>query len=253
MSARPLIAVVAYHLEPGRVSRWPDGGYGVPAPYLDALRRSEAHPAILSPGEPGDPAELLEPFDGLLLVGGGDVDPARYGGDDDAHVYGVDRERDELEVGLLLAADAMAVPTLCICRGLQVMNTAFGGSLHPHLPDLEGTVEHGAPVADVRTTHEVRIEPGSRLAEAMGGDPVACSSHHHQGVDRLGEGSRATGWSEDGLVEALERESADRPGWMVGVQWHPEDSAVADPRQQGLFDGFAAMAARRAADHEVSR
>jgi putative glutamine amidotransferase len=244
LSAPPFIAVVAYHLAPQRVSRWPDGGYGVPAPYLDALRRAGARPAILAPGEAGEPADLLAPFDGLLLVGGGDVDPARYGGTDDGHLYGVEPDRDALEIALLHAADERALPTLCICRGLQVMNTAFGGTLHPHLPDLEGTIEHGAPVADERTMHDVNVGSGSRLGAAIGTEAVACSSHHHQGVDRPGDGLRPTGWSEDGLVEALERGSGDhpRPGWMVGVQWHPEDTAATDPRQLALFEGFVEAA-----------
>lgn len=244
MNARPLIAVVAYHLAPDRVARWPEGGYGVPAPYLDALRRSGAHVAILSPGESGGPEELLEPFDGLLLVGGGDIDPARYGGASDEHVYGVEPDRDQLEIDLLHGADRLSLPALCVCRGMQIMNAAFGGSLHPHLPDLEGTIEHGAPVADTRTVHEVRTAPGSRLKRATGDEVLSCSSHHHQGVDRLGEGLVATGWSSDGLVEAVEREPGDsvQTPWMVGVQWHPEDTAAADPSQQALFDGFTLAA-----------
>jgi putative glutamine amidotransferase len=244
VSARPLIAVVAYHLAPGRVPRWPQGGYGVPAPYLEALRRAGARTAIISPGESGVPQELLEPFDGLLLVGGGDVDPARYGGTSDAHVYGVEPDRDDLEMDLVRATEALSLPTLCICRGMQIMNTAFGGSLHPHLPDLEGTIEHGVPVADTRTLHEVRTAPGSRLRTVTGGDVLSCSSHHHQGVDRLGDGLLATGWSSDGLVEAVERDPGGpgRDTWMVGVQWHPEDTATADPSQQALFDGFVLAA-----------
>ncbi|HEY1335730.1 MAG TPA: gamma-glutamyl-gamma-aminobutyrate hydrolase family protein [Myxococcaceae bacterium] len=235
MSAPPLIAVVAYHLAPGRVTRWPDGGYGVPGPYLDALRRAGAGAVLLPPGEPGDPDELLAPFDGLLLVGGGDVDPARYGGANDGHVYGVEEDRDELELSAIHAADEAGMPVLCICRGLQVMNVAFGGTLHPHLPDLEGTIEHGVPVADEQTVHEVALEEASRLGAAVGAGSIACSSHHHQGVDRVGDGLRPTAWSEDGLVEGLEREGDT---WFVGVQWHPEDTAATDPRQQALFDTF---------------
>lgn len=249
MSARPLIAVVAYHLAPGRVTRWPEGGYGVPALYVDALRRAGARSAILPPGESGAPDELLDPFDGLLLVGGGDVDPARYGGASDGHVYGVEPDRDDVETDLLLAADRLAMPALCICRGMQVMNVAFGGSLHPHLPDLEGTIEHGVPVADTRTLHEVRTAPGSRLRDLTGDEIPSCSSHHHQGVDRLGEGLKATGWSRDGLVEAVEHDAGGRgqDAWMLGVQWHPEDTAASDAVQQGLFDAFVLAAAERAA------
>lgn len=252
MSARPLIAVVAYHLGPGRVARWPEGGYGVPAPYLDALRRAGAHAAILPPGESGSPEELLEPFDGLLLVGGGDVDPARYAATPDEHIYGVEPDRDELETNLLRAVDRVSLPTLCICRGMQVMNTAFGGSLHAHLPDLAGSVAHGAPVADTRTLHDVRTAPMSHLRAATGEEVLSCSSHHHQGVDRLGDGLVATGWSPDGLVEAVEREPVDprHDAWMLGVQWHPEDTAATDPVQQALFDGLALAARSRAGVRE---
>ncbi|MGE5226298.1 MAG: gamma-glutamyl-gamma-aminobutyrate hydrolase family protein, partial [Planctomycetaceae bacterium] len=111
MTFRPLIAVAAYHLGAERVERWPDGGYGVPAPYLEALRRADARTAIVSPGEVGDPRELLAPFDGLMLVGGGDVDPARYGAEpDEAHNYGVEPDRDAFEIDLLLAAERMRMP-----------------------------------------------------------------------------------------------------------------------------------------------
>ena len=136
---RPLVAVVAYHLAHDRVARWPHGGYGVPAPYIEALRRAGARTAIVSPGEPGEPEEILEPFDGLMLVGGGDVDPARYGAEPDTtHNYGVEPDRDAFEIELLLAAERMRVPALCICRGMQVMNVAYGGTLHQHLPDMPG-------------------------------------------------------------------------------------------------------------------
>ena len=224
-SYRPLIGVVAYDLADDRISRWPHGGYGVPKPYLDALRRAGARTAILSPGEEGDPEELLDPFDGLLLTGGGDVEPARYGARADEHVYGVEPARDELEISLLRGADRIRLPTLCICRGVQVMNVAFGGTLLQHLPDVAGLSEHGVPLEGTGTLHDVLPEPGSRLSAVTKSGSLACSSHHHQGVDRLGEGLAVTGRSEDGLIEAIERIVPDqqdmRATWMLGVQWHP--------------------------------
>ena len=241
---RPLVAVVGYHLAPGRVTRWPDGGYGVPGPYLDALRRFGARTLIVSPGETNDPDEILAPFDGLMLVGGGDVDPALYGATPDAeHTYGVEPDRDRLEIDLLLAADRLRMPTLAICRGMQIMNVAFGGTLHQHLPDMPGMLEHGVPVADTISAHRVKPAPGSRLLATVGVDELSCSSHHHQGIDRVGEGLVATGWSDDGLVEALERVVDDpyEGAWMLGVQWHPEDTAANDPAQQAIFDGFALL------------
>ncbi len=246
-SYRPLIAVVGYHLAPGRVTRWPDGGYGVPRPYLDALRRAGARTLIVSPGETNDPAEILEPFDGLMLVGGGDVDPALYGAKPDAeHTYGVEPDRDRLEIDLLLAADRLRMPTLAICRGMQIMNVAFGGTLRQHLPDVPGMLEHGVPVADTISTHDVTPVRGSRLTATTKSGVLSCSSHHHQGVDRLGDDLVATGHSPDGLVEAIERRENDPDDvelpWVLGVQWHPEDTADRDPAQQALFDAFVLVA-----------
>ena len=250
MSYRPLIAVVGYHLAPGRVTRWPEGGFGVPATYIEALRRAGARTLIVNPGEPSDAEEILEPFDGLLLIGGGDVDPSRYGADPDVtHNYGIEPDRDELEIELLHAADRIAMPTLCICRGMQVMNVAFGGTLHQHLPDMPELIEHGIPNVDTYSIHEVESDRASRLRATTGVGTLTCSSHHHQGVDRLGDGLVATGWSDDGLIEALERVVDDPYGgvWMVGVQWHPEETAATDPAQQALFDSLVSLSRWRGA------
>ena len=244
-SYRPLIAVVAYHLDGTRVARWPEGGYGVPSLYLDALRRAGARTVILAPGEEGDPEEILEPFDALLLVGGGDIDPARYGGSSDEHVYGVEPDRDEAEIELLHAADRIAMPTLCICRGVQIMNVAFGGTLHGHLPGVPGMQVHGVPLDQSQTIHEVKPEPGSRLADVTESASLACLSHHHQGIDRLGDGLAVTGRTEDGLIEAIERIVPDPEDptatWMLGVQWHPEETAERDPAQQSLFEALTRL------------
>jgi putative glutamine amidotransferase len=260
---RALIAVVAYHLDPTRVARWPDGGYGVPAPYLEALRRAGARIAIVAPGEEGDPDEILDPFDGLLLAGGGDVDPSRYGAEPDAeHTYGVEPDRDAFEIDLLRAADRAHKPVLCICRGMQIMNVAFGGTLYPHLPDRPGLLEHGVPLDGTEVSHDVAVEPGTLLsATTKSATPLDCASHHHQGVDRIGERLRIAGRSSDGLVEALELEGADlnrTTTWILGVQWHPEETAAEDPAQQRLFDAlvsiarvFSASPRRRSSSREV--
>ena len=255
MSYRPLIAVVAYHLADDRVPRWPDGGYGVPAPYLEALRRAGARTAIIAPGEDGEPEALLEPFDGLVLVGGGDVHPSTYGADPDTeHLYGVERDRDAFEIGLVHAADRVHVPTLCICRGMQIMNIAFGGTLHQHLPDMEGLLPHGVPVENTESLHPVIPEPRTLLSATTKSGPLTCSSHHHQGVDRVGERLVVSGRSPDGLVEAIEVPvpdmnttgvSAAEITWMLGVQWHPEETAATDPTQQSLFDAVTLLARHR--------
>jgi putative glutamine amidotransferase len=247
VSYRPLIAVAAYQLDGTRVARWPDGGYGVPAPYLDALRRANARTAIISPGEVGDAAETLDPFDGLLLVGGGDVDPGRSGAEPDLeHNYGVEPDRDAFEIALLRAADASHLPTLCICRGAQVMNVAFGGTLHQHLPDVEGLLEHGVPLEGTETLHDVEPVAGTRLSATTKSNAIRCSSHHHQGIATVGPGVTVSGRSPDGLVEAIERGKFDMNaadgGWMLGVQWHPEETAAGDAAQQSLFDALSQLA-----------
>ena len=226
--------------------RWPDGGYGVPAPYIEALRRSGARGLIVRPGETGDPEEILEPFDGLLLVGGGDVDPPRYGGDADTeHIYGVEPDRDAVRDRAAARRRPPAPPTLCICRGMQVMNIAFGGTLHQHLPDMAGLLPHGVPIEDTESMHDVTPAPGSRLLGHGGvGVPLVLvpppprrRSRRRRPASRRAE--------PDGLVEAIERgrwTTRTRDDWMLGVQWHPEDTAADDPAQQAMFDGFCLLA-----------
>jgi putative glutamine amidotransferase len=229
---RPEIGIVSYHLRPGRVTNWTVGGYGLPENYVDAVRRAGGRATLMLPGDDRSPAELLDTLDALLLIGGGDVEPARYGEDPGESIYGVEPDRDALEIDLLREADLRETPTLCICRGMQVMNVAFGGSLIQDLPSGQRFMPHGAPSGTDALVHDVKLAGESAVARAAGSEVVACSSHHHQGVDRLGRGVVATGWSEDGLVEAIELER----GWMLGVQWHPEDTAPKDEAQQGLFD-----------------
>ncbi len=236
----PQVAVVAYHLRPGRVSLWNVGGYGVPENYIDALRRAGGRPAMLLPGDETPIEVVLEPCDALLLVGGGDVEPSRYGREPHAEVYGLEPDRDGFEIALLRHAGRTEMPTLAICRGMQVMNVAFGGTLIQHLRDHPEYVEHGIPSGQDLARHDVKLAPGSLIAEAAGADVLSCSTHHHQGIDGVADGLSATGWSDDGLVEAVEGEG----GWMLGVQWHPEDDAERDPAQQALFDTLIARAAR---------
>jgi putative glutamine amidotransferase len=232
--AAPLIALVGYHLADGRVTRWDTGAYAVPDEYVTALDRAGGRAAVLTGSGEGPPEDLLERFDGLLLVGGGDIEPERYGASEPhPDVYGVDPDRDRFEIDLVLAADRMGVPTLAICRGIQVMNVAFGGTLHQHLPELAAFDRHRLP-AKVGSIHEVKVDESSRVATASGAVALRGYSAHHQGLDRLGEGLAPVGWSEDGLIEAVERPV----GWMVGVQWHPERTAPEDPAQQALFDAL---------------
>ena len=229
-----LVGIVAYRLRPGRVSGWDNGAFAVPDSYVHALDRAGVPSALVCAPGPGAAEELLRPFSGLMLIGGGDVEPGRYGAEPDPRVYGIDPDRDSLEIELLRAANRLGIPALGICRGAQVLNVAFGGTLIQHLPDEAGRVGHGMRGEDA-TLHSVKVSPGSRLRKACRGEELACSSHHHQGIDRLGEGLVPVAWSEDGMVEGIETAG----GWMLGVQWHPEDTARADPAQQSLFDAFA--------------
>jgi putative glutamine amidotransferase len=234
----PLVAIPTYHLGPGKVGNW-EGAFAVPEPYVAALRAAGARVVLLPPGEPEEPEELLAPFDGLLLAGGGDIEPARYGAADHPAQYGVDPGRDQLELALARAAVSMELPLLGICRGVQLLNVAFGGTLVQHLEDGDSPVVHRDEAK--QAIHGLRVEPGSRLAEALGQVEAEGLSHHHQGLDRLGEGFRAVAWAPDGLVEGIERDD----GWTVGVLWHPESTAAADPVQHRLLRAFAGVASRR--------
>ena len=240
MSA-PLVAIPTYRLRAGRVKLWESwDAVALPQQYVSAVRAAGGRPVLLAPPEPEAPEEILAPFDALLLAGGGDVDPASYGGNARDEVYGVDPVRDELELGLARAAATRGLPTLCICRGMQVANVAFGGTLVEHLPAVEGVGRHGEPLGKA-VTHQVLLEPGSTIRGVMGEDRVAGASHHHQGLDRVGDGLIPVGRSDDGLIEAVERPD----GWFIGVQWHPEETFETDPAQQALFAGLVERAAAR--------
>lgn len=243
---RPLVAIPAGRMDGSRIEGWGPDAYVVAEPYVTALRRAGARPVILAGPESDPPEEVLAPFAGLLLAGGGDLDPGLYSSRHDERVYGVDEDRDALELALVRTALDMGLPTLAICRGMQVVNVVRGGSLHQHLPDPLGRGAHGDPTSGVLVTHGVEVAAASRLAAAADTTRLAtCTSVHHQGVDRLGEGLVAVGWSDDGLVEALE--PTDDTGWLVAVQWHPEITAAGDPVQQRLFDALTREARRCAA------
>jgi putative glutamine amidotransferase len=243
----PLVAVPSYpRLRRGRVKGWSDDGVGVPARYVDALHRAGAQEALFLPTEwsgPDAAAALLGRFDGLLLIGGGDLDPATYGQAPATTSSGMDAARDACELMLVQAAVELGVPTLAICRGHQVLATALGGCLDQHITGRAGLLHHGTPgVEDGARSHEVTIEPGSRLAAALGGSPVTVSSHHHQAVASVGLSTRVVARSRDGVVEGIELADPSAP-WVVGVQWHPEDTAGDDEVQQRLFDTFVARCA----------
>ena len=241
MPTTPLVAVAAARLAPGRISGWTDAGEAAGVMYLSALRRAGSLPLVVGGPAGAHAGELLARVDGVVLLGGPDVDPARYGASPHPSTYGVDPERDASEVDLARAAVSAGVPLLAVCRGLQVLNVALGGALHQHLPDGPSGVAHGVPVGEGDpAVHPVSVEGGSRLAEVerLGGRLERCVSIHHQAVDRVAPGLHPTAYAPDGVIEALEAP----PGapWCLGVQWHPERSAATDPSQQAVFDVFAA-------------
>ena len=214
--------------------------------YVDALREAGAEPVLVSPAAH---SPLLRGFDGLMLTGGGDVDPARYGGDSPL-AEEVDATRDELESGLLREARDLRLPVLCICRGLQIANVAFGGTLIPDLPDhlgIAAAVRHSVCNADGRTErgvipeHIVAIDEESMLRRIVGTGALPTGARHHQAVDRCAGDLRVTAQTADGVVEALEARF-DSPFWLA-VQWHPESTRALDAgASRAIFTAFVRAA-----------
>jgi putative glutamine amidotransferase len=195
----------------------------LPHEYLTAIQDAGGL-ALMVPPDPhlaDDPDELLELLDGLVLAGGADMDPSSYGADPDEKTNSTSLERDRLELALIRRAVEEDLPTLGICRGMQVLNVAFGGTLHQHLPDEVGHEDHRRAAGTFENSdHDVRLTEGSLAARAAGELLHGTKSHHHQGVSTLGDGLEVTGISVlDDLPEAIEI-----PGkrFVLGVQWHPE-------------------------------
>jgi putative glutamine amidotransferase len=234
---RPLIALTGVPIVAGGVLGWTQGSVACTSAYLEALQRAGADPVIVPPAplDEAEARERLRRFDGLVLVGGGDIDPALYGQEQHPAVAHVNPIRDGFEIPLVRAAIDRGTPTLCICRGIQVLNVALGGTLHQHISDREELVAHRNHDASDGVLHEVRLQPGSRAMKAMGDvERVQTFSHHHQALDKLGTGLVPVGWAEDDLLEAVELEE----GWVLGLQWHAEATAASDPTQQAVFDAL---------------
>jgi putative glutamine amidotransferase len=176
--------------------------------------------------------ELVARVDGVILQGGGDIDPNRYGQQPrSTSIYGISAEHDDLEIAVIRAAVEQDKPVLAICRGLQILNVALGGTLHQHLADV---LEDGESHWD--KYHEIELESTSKVAKAMKtNSPKRAHSFHHQAIDKLASGLVVTGRAPDQTIEAVEHESKK---WIVGVQWHPEDDADTEPDQQNLFNAF---------------
>jgi putative glutamine amidotransferase len=209
--------------------------------YFDAVTRAGGLPLVLPILDGADALALLAGLDGLLLSGGGDIDPASYGAPPSPTLDGVSTERDEWEFALVHGAFELGLPVLGICRGAQVINVAAGGTLVAHLPDVTDQV-HRSPNEQGLPAHTVRIQPGSRTAKVMRLDVINVNSLHHQAVGRLGRGVRAVAWSHDRVVEAVETRDGRR---AIGVQWHPE-LLLGHPGHRRLFTWLAREASTRA-------
>jgi putative glutamine amidotransferase len=226
-SMRRVVIGICTALERARWSVWDQQAALLPRSYVDAVQRAGALALLLAPDERAteEPEQLLELIDGLMLAGGADIDPASYGERPHRETVDTVPERDAFEIALTRAAIERNMPVLGICRGMQLINVARGGTLLQHLPELYGHHEHRRVLGSFDgADHDVILTDGSLAASAAGEVAHATKSHHHQGVDRLGEGLVVSGLSTlDELPEAIEL--PDRR-FVLGVQWHPE----ADPR-----------------------
>ena len=199
--------------------------------YADAVQRAGGLPVVLPPTDDIDAiAATIARCDGMVLLGGGDVAPSHYGQTERRRLYGVDEFIDSFEIAAVHAALARDIPILAICRGHQVLNVALGGSLVQHLATTD---QHRD------TMHSVQLVQGTRTAIAMGTTEPLVHSFHHQAIDTLATGLVVVGTYHDDTIEAVEHTEAS---WIVGVQWHPEDTAMTDPAQQGLFNALVAQA-----------
>jgi len=216
----PTIGITTYHSN-ADWRGWSEEGALLPWTYVTAIRNSGGRPVLLPPG--GDAAEAeatVSVLDGVVIAGGGDIDPAIYGAARHPMTEVTAPDRDAWELGVADAAIRMNVPLLGICRGMQVLNVACGGTLLQHVPDLVGHDAHsGAPSGF--GTHKIRVTTGTTVQRILpGGGYIEVPTHHHQAVDKLGDGLTAVAWADDGIIEAVEATIAH--DFIVGVQWHPE-------------------------------
>jgi putative glutamine amidotransferase len=218
----------------------------VNAAYTVSIRGAGLLPLVLPVLDPSDADAALDGVAGLVLTGGEDVDPARYGAAPHPELGDVHQGRDAFETALVLAAQARALPTLAICRGVQILNVALGGTLVQDIPsERPDAIQHDGDWARTARVHEVHVAPNSRLARALGAERPTVNSMHHQAVGTVASSLVAVAHAPDGIVEGVEWPGDD--WWMLGVQWHPEElTATPEAWDRSLFTAFASVAQRTA-------
>jgi putative glutamine amidotransferase len=233
-TTRPIVAVTASTKivnDSGKVS--------VNRAYTDAISAAGLIPLVVPPMTEEGATAILDSVQGLVLTGGEDVDPVRFGAERHPATGPANDLRDRIEIALAKEAAARRMPVLAICRGVQVLNIALGGTLVQDIPsELKTGIEHDAESARNSRVHEVDVDAGSRLAGIVGVKQITTNSFHHQSVDRPARGLCTVAKSSDGVVEAVE--CSDRAWWAVGVQWHPEElTGTTEDWDRKLFDAFA--------------
>jgi putative glutamine amidotransferase len=241
---RPVIGVVTA-LEQANYGVWDEPCALLQYVYVQAIQRAGGM-AVLIPPDPAlvqNPDEILDHIDALMLAGGSDIDPSMYGQEPVPETTGIVAQRDAIELALITRAIERDIPSLCICRGMQMLNVARGGTLIQHVPDLVHSEQHRRNKGTfVGNEHDVALEPGSLAAQSAGAELTMTKSHHHQAIDRLGEGLVVTGRStSDDLPEAIELTDST---YVLGVQWHPEADAASQIVGSLVEQAKAAAAAR---------
>lgn len=239
--SRPVIAITCQRYPAGKLYKL-EPAFAVISDYVDAVWRAGGMPMPVFPlpdadGDALDNAgTILDHVDGVIAIGGLDVDPSRYGQEPHENTMMASLEQEDFEIAMIEGALDRSTPLLAICRGLQLLNVISGGTLHQHITGSDGLGEHGIPLGGGGTTNRYDLTHGSLAAEVMGGPTTSGRCHHHQAVDAVAPDLIVTGRTTDGTVEALEL--ADPTSWMLAVQWHPEETAATDPQNQALFDAL---------------
>jgi putative glutamine amidotransferase len=255
---RPLIGVTTSEVRAAaRVDPLPEGEpvgreMALGLKYLRGVEQAGGLPVVIPPLDEAAIEPLLDRLDGILLSGGPDIDPELYGAEPHPELGPIEPELDRFELAVARRADAREIPILAICRGTQAVNVVRGGGLHQHLPELSQQIAHRQRTPGDRTSHAIEVEPGTKLAEALGADALEVAnrldvnSFHHQAIDRLGEGLAVSARAPDGTVEAVE--DPGRP-FLIGVQWHAE-TLVHRPYEAALFRSFVEACRRDGAEYQ---